>query len=164
MKRPLTVLIVVAASYLLAPTAWAKWPTKRSPDPEWGEGLYQKHCWQCHGRQAEGDGPSAAAMKAAVPSLRGRSNHDSRSELVSLARQGQGPMPGYHDSISRQDLRRIFVYIESLDRPPEPEEEEEEEDGDEVPENDAPADEEGDAPADEEGDAPADEEPEAGGE
>ena len=95
----------------------SKWPTKRSSDTEWGEDLYNKHCWQCHGRQAEGDGPSADAMQVPVPSLRGVSSDATRGDLIVTARQGHGPMPGYHESISRQDMRRVFLHIESLDHP-----------------------------------------------
>jgi mono/diheme cytochrome c family protein len=84
---------------------------------DWGQGLYDKHCWHCHGRQAQADGPSAAALIVPVPALRGRSNEDTRPGFITLTRQGKGAMPAYQDSISRQDVRRIFIYIEALDDP-----------------------------------------------
>ncbi len=113
---------LIALLALVALPGWAlaessTWPTKRSSDTEWGEDLYNKHCWQCHGRQAQGDGPAAAALQVPVPSLRGVGDPDIRAERVTTARQGSGPMPAYHESISRQDMRRVFIYIESLDHP-----------------------------------------------
>ncbi len=147
MVRPtlLALLLLLASPALLAKES-SKWPTKRSPDPEWGEDKYNKHCWQCHGAQAQGDGPAAANMQVPVPSLRGISNADTRGDLIVTVRQGSGPMPAYHENISRQDVRRIFVYLESLDDPdrkPSRDEEDEDEDGDE---RDVPAEEEGNAP------------------
>lgn len=132
---------LVALAVLLPLAAFAGdtsiWPLRRTDDVDWGQGLWDKHCWQCHGRQAQGDGPSAAAMTVPVPILRGRSSDESRADYVTLARQGRGAMPAYQDSISRQDMRRVFIYLESLDdpgrtRPPE-------EDEDPVPDGDAPA-------------------------
>ncbi len=111
----LALVALIGASEAVAEKS--DWPTKRKSDPEWGEDLYNKHCWQCHGRQAEGDGPAADSLQVPVPTLRGISNPDTRGDLVATARQGSGPMPAYHESISRQDMRRVFIYIESLDSP-----------------------------------------------
>ena len=113
----LLALLALVALPGLAGAESSSWPTKRSSDTDWGEDLYNKHCWQCHGRKAEGDGPAAAALQAPVPSLRGVSDNGTRGDLVTTARQGSGPMPAYHESISRQDMRRVFLYIESLDKP-----------------------------------------------
>ncbi len=115
MRLILLLALISLPGWALAETS--VWPTKRSSDTEWGEDLFNKHCWQCHGRQAEGDGPAAEALQVPVPSLRGVSTDATRSDLVTTARQGQGPMPGYHESISRQDMRRVFLYVESLDKP-----------------------------------------------
>jgi mono/diheme cytochrome c family protein len=114
--RLIALLAVVALpSWALAESS--SWPTKRSSDTDWGQDLYDKHCWQCHGRKAEGDGPAAAALQVPVPALRGTSDDATRGDLVTTARQGSGTMPAYHESISRQDMRRVFLYIESLDKP-----------------------------------------------
>ncbi len=81
---------------------------------------------------AEGDGPSADALQVPIPSLRGISSDANRGDLIATARQGRGAMPAYHESISRQDMRRVFIYIESLDKPkkkPAKDETEEEADG-----------------------------------
>ncbi len=113
-------LIPIALLLMISGLAFAEthdWPTKRSSDTEWGKDLYNKHGLQCQGRQAEGDGPAAEALQAPVPTLRGISDSSTRGDLVTTARQGRGGMPGYHESISRQDMRRVFLYIESLDKP-----------------------------------------------
>jgi mono/diheme cytochrome c family protein len=143
MKRPSILFILLPLALLLAAQAAAEtsnWPTRRSSDTDWGGDLYNKHCWQCHGRQGEGDGPAASALQVPVPSLRGSSNDDTRGDLVTTARQGSGAMPSYMESISRQDMRRVFLYIESLDKPgrkPKPSEEDEEQEGP-TEEGDAP--------------------------
>ena len=143
----LTLLALLLA--LAAPTVHAadssKWPTKRSSDPEWGEDKYTKHCWHCHGAEGNGDGPAAADLLVEVPSLRGLSNNDTRGDLVTTVRQGRGAMPSYHESISRQDVRRIFVYLEGLDNPKKKPAADEEPEESPLPENDAPT-EEGNAP------------------
>jgi mono/diheme cytochrome c family protein len=151
----LLVLLVLAALPAWAMAGSSSWPTKRGSDVSWGKGLYNAHCWQCHGRKAEGDGPAAEALQVPVPGLRGRSNNDTRGDLVTTARQGSGPMPTYEDSISRQDVRRIFLYIESLD---DPEEEPEEDPDQEAPspteEGNQPEAEEDNQPDAEEGNQP----------
>jgi mono/diheme cytochrome c family protein len=149
----------VLALLLLALPGWAlaetsDWPTRRSSDTEWGKDLYNVHCWQCHGRKAQGDGPAAENLLVEVPSLRGVSDDTTRGDLVATARQGRDAMPSYHESISRQDMRRVFLYIESLDKPSKKAREAVEDEDEELPteEGNAP-DEEGNAPT-EEGNAP----------
>ena len=34
-----------------------------------GKDLYMKHCWQCHGRDAKGDGPMAEMLAIVTPDL-----------------------------------------------------------------------------------------------
>jgi mono/diheme cytochrome c family protein len=142
---PLAILLLLATPMVTA-SYKAQWPTKRSSNTDWGGDKYDKHCWQCHGAEGHGDGPSAAAMQVDVPGLRGISNADTRGGLINKVRQGSGPMPAYHENISRQDIRRIFLYLEGLDDPKgKPPRDEEEDEDQEVPENDAPV-EEGNEP------------------
>jgi mono/diheme cytochrome c family protein len=163
MTLPRAALVTLAVLLPVAAIAGETsiWPLRRTDDVDWGQGLYDKHCAHCHGRGAQGDGPAAAAMTVPVPALRGRSNDQTRGGFVTLARQGKGAMPAYQDSISRQDARRVFIYLEALDDPNRalPAEEDPEEDGAPVPEGDAPPEAGGDAPPEAGGDAP----PEAGG-
>jgi mono/diheme cytochrome c family protein len=60
-----------------------------------GASLYRNHCAACHGADAEGDGPAAAAMKTKVPSLR------------TLAQRNRGVYPA--DAVTR--------YIDGRERP-----------------------------------------------
>jgi mono/diheme cytochrome c family protein len=146
-KRLIPILLLLT---LVAGSALAEkhdWPTKRSSDTEWGEDLYNKHCWQCHGRKGEGDGPAADALQVEVPVLRGISDPSNRGDMVTTARQGHGAMPAYHESISRQDMRRVFLYLESPDKKAKKKADEE----DEEEEPEAPT-EEGNAPDVEGGD------------
>jgi mono/diheme cytochrome c family protein len=39
------------------------------PDVEAGRDLYMAHCWQCHGRDATGNGPMADMLSITTPDL-----------------------------------------------------------------------------------------------
>ena len=92
-------------------------PGKRKPDPERGHDLYNQSCWACHGKTAEGDGPSASALSVSVPRLRGSFSTDGIPDLVTIVQTGRGPMPGFSETMERLDTRRIFIWIQSLDAP-----------------------------------------------
>ena len=39
----------------------------QEPDPQDGRDLYQTYCWQCHGREATGNGPMAEMLAIETP-------------------------------------------------------------------------------------------------
>ncbi|MDG1480971.1 MAG: cytochrome c [Myxococcota bacterium] len=99
--------------FLLIGLALAGVPTKLAPDEERGEALYRASCWQCHGVNALGDGPLSAAVPS--PPLAGRIVSDDFPDTVDLIEAGQGDMPAYSQVLNRHDIRRILVWLATLD-------------------------------------------------
>jgi len=105
-------------------------PKKRLSDYEEGKKIWKRSCWQCHGRQATGDGPAASAVAGGVPTLRGGVVvKDKRNELIRSILNGKGLMPAFSGEMERPDAKRVLIYLEKLDQRDgeEPEEEEEKE-------------------------------------
>jgi len=108
---------LLASVAFVAALAFAAQPGKRKPDPERGHDLFNQSCWPCHGKEARGDGPAAAALSVPVPALRGHFTQETIPDEVNVTLNGKGPMPGFAESFDRPDARRIFVWILSLDAP-----------------------------------------------
>ncbi len=107
---------------LLTPlVASAGVPRKRAAEHVRGQELWERSCWQCHGAEARGDGPAAAALTSDVPDLRGRVGPDRQQELVDLILSGKGMMPAFSEELNRTDVRKILVYLRRLEREEEPE-------------------------------------------
>ena len=70
-------------------TAPLKWTQVMVSD---GEALYAELCAVCHGAEAKGDGPAAAALAAAVPNL----------TMLALSYDGVYPMEEVEKAISRE--------------------------------------------------------------
>ena len=98
---------------LLICAALADTPAKLPPDTERGEARYRDNCWQCHGANALGDGPVADALPS--PSLAGRISKDAFPDTIALIQGGQGSMPAYSQILDRHDVRRILLWLETLD-------------------------------------------------
>jgi mono/diheme cytochrome c family protein len=78
MKRPANgaAVLLLALCFSAAATASAQQSqttSKKSPAPATsapsGEGLFNSYCAACHGKDAKGDGPAAAALKVPPPDL-----------------------------------------------------------------------------------------------
>ena len=83
-------------------------PGDRPSDDSRGDDLYARHCVQCHGAQARGDGPVAGALLTTVPDLAGALRDDVREEQVETILSGRGFMPGFSLSFDRYDARRVW--------------------------------------------------------
>ena len=103
-------LLLLTAGH--AASAIAEVPTQRPSDEERGQTLWERHCWQCHGKTNEGDGPATADLIAPVPSLIGVLKVDEDTARAIL--RGQGAMPGFEQSFDLQDARRVLSYQVSL--------------------------------------------------
>lgn len=103
----------MSGMFLLIGLALADVPTKLAPDEERGETLYRESCWQCHGVNALGDGPLAAALSS--PPLAGRIASEDFPDSVDLIQSGKGSMPAYSQVLNRHDTRRILVWLATLD-------------------------------------------------
>jgi len=113
---------------LLTSHALAAQPKSRPPDKERGEDVYERACWYCHGEEALGDGPAAAAMTVAVPALAGVDKAQ-KDAMVEIILNGRGDMPAFREEIDIHDARRVMTWLASLDPDPPKEEEDEEEAG-----------------------------------
>jgi mono/diheme cytochrome c family protein len=59
-----------------------------------GQDLYRTYCWQCHGRDAAGDGPMAEMLAIVTPDLTKLSvRHDGTFPTEAVARQIDGRAP-----------------------------------------------------------------------
>ncbi|MCB9664556.1 MAG: c-type cytochrome [Alphaproteobacteria bacterium] len=97
-------LVVASASHVAVTAARAKdWPGKVPSKSERGEELWDRHCVACHGPQAKGDGPLAAALVAQVPDLSMGLPGRDRKELVQLVLRGRGAHPAFEQSF--RDLK-----------------------------------------------------------
>lgn len=88
-----------------------------------GDALYQEHCAQCHGPQAQGhpdwNTPSDGTFVAAPP-LDGTGSDSARSKQELLATIKQGVtldgvpvMPAWQDRLSNEDVDSILQWLQS---------------------------------------------------
>lgn len=119
MRRILPILLPLA----LVPLVYAAQPKKRPEDHVVGKELWDRSCWQCHGKRNAGDGPAAAALRGGVPDLRGAVTEDRYDALVEVIVEGKGLMPAFAAEMNNHDARRILVYLSKLDAEGPPEEE-----------------------------------------
>ena len=75
-----------------------------------GQAIYIRECAACHGNGGVGN-PAAG-----VPALNQNSGvwEKSPQVLEAIILEGKGTMPGYADSISREDLADLLAWIRSL--------------------------------------------------
>lgn len=102
----------------VAGVAWGKQPTHRLPDIERGRQLYERHCVQCHGDAAAGNGPATAALVAKVPDLSGKLTPDRLDADVREVLDGKGAMPSFVQSFDKYDARRTLRYMAKVGSPP----------------------------------------------
>jgi DMSO reductase family type II enzyme heme b subunit len=101
-------------------------------DRERGRTLYDDtRCWQCHGEEGRGDGPTARELRddaghASLPAnLTKRWQMKGGASVAELARAIQNglngtPMPSYGDALSPEEVGVLAAYVHDLgkDRPP----------------------------------------------
>ncbi len=78
-----------------------------------GEYLYQANCLPCHGALGLGDGPMAAGLPVAPPSLLEHLGHHPMEQLVSIIRTGVPPaMPPA--PLTEEETRLVIDYAWTL--------------------------------------------------
>lgn len=98
---------------VIAGIALAGRPTKRLSDDDRGKQLYDRHCVQCHGPNAAGDGLAAAALVHPVPDLRdGKLSVGNRDAMAIVVIDGKNAMPSFEASFDRYDARRVLRWME----------------------------------------------------
>jgi len=86
-----------------------------------GAHLYQEHCAQCHGPEAQGHPDWENPQFAAAPPLNGTGNEwkKKKSELIGVikagAKRGNDPiMPGWEGRLSAQEIDDIVTWFQAL--------------------------------------------------
>jgi mono/diheme cytochrome c family protein len=86
-----------------------------------GARLYQEHCAQCHGPEAQGHPDWQNPQFAAAPPLNGTGNEWKRkkAELIAIiksgAKRGTEPvMPGWDGRLSEQEIEDIVAWFQAL--------------------------------------------------
>jgi len=100
--------LIVLASMMVIPFAFADQPSKRPSDEVLGKTLYERHCFSCHGPNGQGDGPAVEALLFKVPKLEPVEADDKTVELVQT---GRGTMPSFAASLDKHDTRRILRHM-----------------------------------------------------
>ncbi len=109
-------------------TATVVSPTPLMRDPAFsvervtrGAALYQEHCAQCHGPEAQGHPDWQNPEVAAAPPLNGTGNEwkRSRQELVArikngIERKGVPVMPAWKGRLSDEDVGDVIVWFQAL--------------------------------------------------
>lgn len=109
----LLAVFVMSGLAFAAPEKPPAMPTKRPPDPEVGQRIYNQSCWQCHGERGLGDGPAAAAVPGGVPPLAVKGEKDF-DKLIDVIQDGRGRMPAYAEDIDKHDSRRILIFVKDM--------------------------------------------------
>ena len=124
--------VIVLLLATIGASALAAQPTKRPSDADRGRDLYNRHCVQCHGVGARGDGPASRSLVHPPADLQGKVKAD--DPTIAIVRNGKGPMPAFDQSFGPEDARKTLAFMAGLtdkappvapppaDKPEEPEE------------------------------------------
>jgi mono/diheme cytochrome c family protein len=78
-------------------------------------GVYKANCAPCHG--ATGDASTPAGKNFKVPSFSADAVlKQSDTELLTVARNGKGKMPAWHDKLSEDQLKDLIAFIHTLQK------------------------------------------------
>jgi mono/diheme cytochrome c family protein len=87
-----------------------------SRDSARGPAVYRAQCRVCHGEEAKGNGPAAAALTPRPPDLtrseRVRTMSD--EELLEFLSVGKGSMPGFGKILTQQELRDVVAWLQTM--------------------------------------------------
>jgi mono/diheme cytochrome c family protein len=78
--------------------------------------VYRAQCRVCHGEEAKGDGPAAAALTPRPPDLTRseRVQRMSDEELLQFLSVGKGSMPGFGKILTEQELRALVAWLKAM--------------------------------------------------
>ena len=80
-------------------------------------GLYKTKCALCHGATGEADTPAGKAFN--VPSFNSENVlKASDADLLTIAKNGKGKMPAWHDKLSDDQIKGLVTFIHSLQKKP----------------------------------------------
>jgi mono/diheme cytochrome c family protein len=77
--------------------------------------VYKSNCAPCHG--VAGDANTAAGKAFKVPPFSADSVlKQSDADLLTVAKEGKGKMPAWHDKLSEDQLKDLIAYIHTLQK------------------------------------------------
>ncbi len=79
-----------------------------------GSALFQQNCASCHGKTAEGDGPSAAFLPTKPSNLKAMAGGHPDGDFAWKIANGRGAMPGWKGILSQKDIWNTVNYVQSL--------------------------------------------------
>jgi mono/diheme cytochrome c family protein len=112
-----TMVILLSLIVLLGMTGSSVFAQDRPGDSKRGNGIYQRHCLQCHGIGGGGDGPEAAYLTVPPANLlSNQSRLKSDFELYMVIAHGSiySPMHGWRDRLQDHEIWDVLEYIRFL--------------------------------------------------
>ena len=77
--------------------------------------VYKANCAPCHG--AAGDANTAAGKAFKVPAFNSEAVvKQSDEDLLTVAKNGKGKMPAWHDKLSEDQLKDLISFIHTLQK------------------------------------------------
>jgi mono/diheme cytochrome c family protein len=81
-----------------------------------GARIFKDMCVICHGPEGRGDGPQARILSPEPQDFTNRAYMETKTdeELIDVTRDGRGPMPGFGDELTEQQIRDVVAYIRTM--------------------------------------------------
>jgi len=79
-----------------------------------GEGIYVKHCLQCHGSQGKGDGLVSKKYGVRAANLQKASKTLSHHTMFIQVAEGRGDMPQWMDVLTEEEAWALTHYINTF--------------------------------------------------
>ncbi len=79
-----------------------------------GAKAYKRYCLQCHGENAEGNGPQATQLTPQPKNLKKMAKQVPNFKFYIMVSQWQGSMPGWKSMLSKEEIESIEEFILSL--------------------------------------------------
>jgi mono/diheme cytochrome c family protein len=78
-------------------------------------GVYKTKCVMCHGPLGDASTPAGKALK--VPSFSSEAVlKETDANLLAIAENGKGKMPGWHDKLSEDQLKDLIAFIHTMQK------------------------------------------------
>jgi mono/diheme cytochrome c family protein len=81
---------------------------------ERGKNHFHRSCVNCHGENAEGDGPAGSVLTPKPANLRRMAGAHSDGDFAWKIVNGRGPMPAWENILSENQIWDLVNYIQSL--------------------------------------------------
>lgn len=79
-----------------------------------GEGIYTKHCMQCHGVSGKGDGPVSKKYGVKAASISGSSKVLNNHTIFVQVAEGRGDMPQWVDVLTEEEIWALTHYMHTM--------------------------------------------------